>query len=61
MKLPNELYVNLEGEGQDEFLNAQCDPKVFAIAGETETVTLYRKVGIVRITAAIEITMPKRA
>lgn len=60
MKLPDELYVQVEGKGDDEFINAHVDPRECAIAGEVETAVLYRKVGTVRITAEIEIIRPKK-
>ena len=59
MKLPNELYVRVEGEGDDEFLRAEADPEIFAVINENVTVALYRKVGLTYLRSSLQIIKPK--
>jgi hypothetical protein len=59
MKLPNDLYVEIQGSGDDEFIFATADAEDIAVIGDTVTATLYRKVGEVKIRTVAEIINSK--
>lgn len=60
MKFPDEIYVQIEREGDDEFLAATHDAVTFSEVGQTVTAMLYRRVGAVSIKSSLKITKPKK-
>ena len=58
MKLPNELYVRIEGTGDEQTIIAIPNPEGFAVVNESVTATLYRRVGTVKIKADLFISEP---
>lgn len=61
MKLPKNVYIKIDGEGDEQFLHAQANPACLVDMGEKVKIGIYKLVGTQDIEGVFETSNSRKA